>query len=50
MFTGNLVAATQLNSGSISSFEQCFPTMVVEVSAESFPILDQSKRHSELSL
>ena len=39
-FTGHLVAATLFDSGSFSSFEQCFPTKVVEVAAKSFPFLD----------
>ena len=49
-FTGHLVAATLFDSGSFSSFEQCLPTKVVEVGAKSFPILDESKLHSELSV
>ena len=50
MFTGHLVAPTLFDSGSFSSFEQCFPTKVVKVAAKSFPILDESRLHSELSV
>ena len=49
-FTGHLVAATLFDSGSFSSFEQCFPTKVVEVAAKSFPFLDESRFCSELSV
>ena len=49
-FTGHLVTATLFDSGSFSSFEQCFPTKVVEVAAKSFPFLDESKLCSELSV
>ena len=49
-FTGHLVAATLFDSGSFSSFEQCFPTKVVEVAAKSFPFLDKSRFCSELSV
>ena len=45
-----LVAATLFDSGSFSIFEQCFPTMVVEVAAKYFPFLDESKFCSELSV
>ena len=38
------------DSGSFSSFEQCFPTKVVEVAAKSFPFLDESRFCSELSV
>ena len=50
MFTGHHVASTISDSGSFSSFEKCFATKVVEVAAKSFPILDESKLHSELSV
>ena len=49
-FTGHLVAATLFDSGSFFSFEQCFPTKVVEVAAKSFPFLDESRFCSELSV
>ena len=49
-FTGHLVAATLFDSSSFSSFEQCFPTKVVEVAAKSFPFLDESRFCSELSV
>ena len=46
---GHLVAAT-LESSSFPNFEQCFPIKAVESAAISFPFLDDTKLHSELSV
>ena len=47
--TGHLVAVTLFESSSFPNFEQCFPTKAVESAAISFPFLDETKLHSELS-
>ena len=48
--TGHLVAAALYESSSFQNFEQCLPTKTVESAVSSFPILDEMKLHSELSV
>ena len=48
--TGHLVAVTLFESSSFLNLEQCFPTKAVESAAISFPFLDETKLHSELSV
>ena len=48
--TGYLVAAALFESISFPNFEQCFPNKAVENAVASFPILDEMKLHSKLSV
>ena len=48
--TGHLVAATLFESSSFPNFKQCFPTKAVDSAAISFPFLDETTLHYELSV
>lgn len=49
-FSGHLVAANLLDSGSFATFEQSFPCQILENTVESYPMLDEGKLKSKLAV
>eukprot|EP00795_Rhopilema_esculentum_P005495 gene5495-673_t len=49
-FTGHLIAANLLDSGSFAKFEKNFPCQILTQTVESYPILDEGKLKSELGV
>ena len=49
-FSNHLVAATLFNSESFAKYERSFPSKILKHTLEAYPMLDESKLQSELSV
>ncbi|KAJ8025702.1 Zinc finger MYM-type protein 1 [Holothuria leucospilota] len=49
-FSNHLASATLFNSESFEKYNQAFPSQILKSTAESYPMLDESKLRSELSV